>query len=108
MRSAIWQTSVKPRVAMDEANAMVINQRRFTWDDFLQFDIDRSRGAAEIIMAWLTKEDVAELGGASYEAEMYPVHLLGFQCDPSLSDYEIFERGFEHYERLIRLIESGR
>ncbi|MDE1971328.1 MAG: hypothetical protein KGI50_07180 [Patescibacteria group bacterium] len=48
-------------------------------------------------MAWLTPQEVEKLGGASY-----PVHLLGFCTDPNLTDYEIIEQAYIHYENLIK------
>lgn len=87
---------------------MIIDQQLFSRDDFMQMDIVREGDTARIITQWLTKAEVDALGGATYDAEIYPVRLLYFIADADLSDYEILEAGYEHYLDLICAITGSR
>lgn len=68
----------------------------FSREDFMEFDVVRSH-VAEVIIGRFQSAP-----GDGFESDDgKPVRLIGFQEDPELTDYEILELAFMHYERLM-------
>lgn len=74
-------------------------EKPFTWEDFQQFEIVRGE-VAEVIV-----DHFRSTPGDGFEADDgKPVRLIGFTADPDLSDFEILEKAFEHYEDILKML----
>lgn len=81
---------------------MKTERSKFSWEKFQYFEIVRTKGIAEIIIARFQARPDSEM--CKYNGR--PVRLLGFTTDATLTDYEILEDGFAYCQELLDCIES--
>lgn len=79
-----------------------MDDRCWDYEDFLQMEVIRIRGVAEVIV-----DHFHSTPGDGFEADDgKPVRLLGFEADVELSDFEVLESAYGHYLALAEMFQS--
>lgn len=74
----------------------------YTFEDFQQMEVIRTRGVAEVIV-----DRFVSVPGDGFEADHgKPVRLLGFSTDIELSDFEVLEQAYDHFLALEQEVQS--
>ncbi len=85
-----------------------LNWNDLTLTDFMKFDVVRVDGKAFVIIDYITYFEIIDTidGDEVVEIEQ-PISLQDFSVSEEFSDFEVLEKGHEHYQDIIEKLRKN-
>jgi hypothetical protein len=85
-----------------------LNWNDLTLTDFMKFDVVRHDGKAFVIVDYITYLDIIETEDGEDVVEIeQPISLIGFSTSEDFNDFEVLEKGNEHYQDLMEKLRKN-
>jgi hypothetical protein len=84
------------------------NWADLTLTDFMDFDVVRHEGKAFVIIDYISYFDVVDTEDGDDVVEIeQPISLMGFSTSEDFSDFEVLEKGHEHYQDMMEKLRKN-